>query len=121
MHSKLLDKVKLIGLAFGITILLLGSFWLADIYRVDFIRIFATWMALAFLVTVGWDLRSKIRNPGFVPFFLAWLGVHTALVAVVIGSSPWYYWLPLFTLELWVGYLLAFWLFGPPDRRDNGK
>ena len=101
--------------------LLLGSFWIGDTYHLGFVPIFIGWMALTFIATVGWDLRSNFKRLSFTVFFLAWLGIHTLVIVVVVGTTRWFYWLPLLMLELWVGYALAIWLFGSPRNPSAGK
>jgi hypothetical protein len=108
------DLGKLIAVALATVVSLVGSFWLGELWHIAFVPIFLSWMSVIFLATVGWDLRSKFRSPAFVVFFVAWLVMHLAVLTFVIGRLVWFYLLPALCIELWVGYTLAFHMFGLP-------
>ena len=112
--ERLLNLALLVNSALILVVLLLGSFWIGDRYHVGFVQLFLGWMSVAFVATVGWDLRNKFRRASFILFFLVWLGVHLLVLVLVVGGTAWFYWLPLLSLELWVGYSVAFQVFGPP-------
>ena len=118
--EKLLNLALLVSSALILVVLLLGSFWIGDRYHIGFVQLFLGWMSLVFVATIGWDLRNKFRRASFILFFLVWLGVHLLVLVLVVGRTAWFYWLPLLGLELWVGYGVAFRVFGPPaSRRSN--
>ncbi|MDP9263212.1 MAG: hypothetical protein M3O85_02705 [Acidobacteriota bacterium] len=98
-----------------------ASFLMADYYHVSPLWAFLGWLSLLFVVTVGKDLRSRFRSPAFVGFFLIWLTLHLLLTIFVVAYLHWIYWLPVTFLELWIGYTIAFWLFGlPPNPKEPG-
>ena|ERR1039457_625952 len=115
--EKLLDLALLVSSALTLVAFLLGSFWIGDLYHVGFVQLFLAWMSLAFVATVGWDFRNKFRRVSFCLFFLVWLGVHLLVLVFVVGRTAWFYWLPLLSLELGVGYTIALRVFGPPAKR----
>jgi len=92
------------------------AFWIADAHHVT-AGLFALVIALSFL-PVARPYRRKFGSPDFILFFVAWLMVHTLLSLLVLGYFGLLYYLPFVVLELWVGYVVAFWLFGPPP--DKG-
>jgi hypothetical protein len=92
------------------------AFWIADAHHVT-VGLFALVIALSFL-PVARPYRSKFGSRDFILFFVAWLLVHTLLSLLVLGYFGLLYYLPFVVLELWGGYMVAFWLFGPPP--DKG-
>jgi hypothetical protein len=91
-----------------------AAFILADAYHVNPLWLFLAWNSVGLVAAVGWGFRSHWKRPAFIAFFTVWLTVHAAVVTVLMGWVPIVYWLPLFFLELFIGYLFAYWLFGVP-------
>jgi hypothetical protein len=96
-----------------------SAFLLADKYDINEAWVFGAWAAVFFFIIVGWGYRSKFRNTTFVSFFLAWMLVHVLIYLLVLGYLGFLYYVPIVVLELWIGYTIAIWQFGPPafDRR----
>jgi hypothetical protein len=115
-HKALLDKLLLAGSALLVAGLGVGFFALADRYHIPPVWIFALGIGGGFIVAVGRSLRSKFRQPLFVVFFVAWLVIHTLVTLLVIKFLTILWVWPASFLELWIGYAVAFWLFGLPPR-----
>jgi Na+-transporting NADH:ubiquinone oxidoreductase subunit NqrE len=117
VRSKVFDRLSLPCTAIAVAVLGVAAFWTADSYGFSPAWVFAVGSGLAFFLTVGWGYRSKLRSPSFVTFFLAWMFVHVAVFLLVLGWQGFLYYLPLVIVELWIGYTVAIWLFGPPPSR----
>lgn len=76
--------------------------------------VFGAWAAVLFFLIVAWGYRRKFREPAFIVFFLAWLLLHVAVYVLVLGYLGFLYYIPIMVLELWLGYTVAIWQFGPP-------
>ncbi len=117
-RSKVVDVVLLIGASLFVAAAFTAAFWAADEYHVSPAWLFAAGAALIFFLVVGWGYRRKFRDPAFVSFFLAWALIHVLVYLLVLAylGFPWY--VPIAVLELWIGYTIAIWQFGPPP--DKG-
>ena len=69
-------------------------------------------------MVVGWGYRRKFRDPVFISFFVAWTLIHVLVFLLVLAYLGFLWYLPIMVLELWVGYTIAIWQFGPPP--DKG-
>jgi phosphotransferase system glucose/maltose/N-acetylglucosamine-specific IIC component len=114
-----LDFLFLAGSALFVAALLTASFWMADKYNINQAWLFAAQAAVFFFAAVGWGYRKKFRSPAFVRFFLAWLLLHVTLYLLVLGYLGLLYYVPFVVVEVWIGYALAIWLFGPPQARGD--
>ena len=116
--KRLLDRLALLGCALIFIAVMLAAFWLANKYRVQKAWVFGAGAAVSFFVFVGWGYRRKLRDPTFLSFFAAWTLVHVLVYLLVLAylGFPWY--IPIAMVELWVGYTIAIWQFGPPP--DKG-
>ena len=112
--NKLIDRLALLGAAVLLITVGGGAFLLADKYHVSEAWVFAAWAAAFFFVIVGWGYRRKFRDPIFVSFFLAWMMLHVVVYVAVLGYLGFLYYVPIVVLELWIGYTVAIWQFGPP-------
>jgi hypothetical protein len=117
LGKKLLDRLALVGSALLLSAVGTGVFLWADKHRVNVAWIFGGSMCLIFLRIVGWPYRSKFRSTTFIAFFVAWLLVHVGIYLLVLDYLGVLYYMPIVVLELWVGYTLAIWQFGPPPDR----
>ena len=115
--SKALDRFFLLIAAVAVAALGVAAFWIADDYHVNPAWLFAAGTGLVFFLVVGWGYRSKFRSLNFVMFFLAWMFVHVVVFLLVLGWLGFLYYLPFLIVELWIGYSVAIWLFGPPPSR----
>ena len=113
-----IDRLALLGAALLLIVVGSGAFLLAQKYNVGEAWVFGAWAALFFFLIAGWGYRSKFRNPAFVSFFLAWTLVHVLVYLLVLAYLGFLWYLPIVVLELWIGYAIAIWQFGPPP--DKG-
>jgi len=113
-RKRLIDRVALLGAALLLIALGGGAFLWADKHNVNGAWVFGGWAAAFFFAIVGWGYRRRFRDPAFVAFFLAWMLVHVALYLLVLGYLGLPFYIPIAVLELWIGYTLAIWQFGPP-------
>jgi len=117
-----LSALLLVAGAIMVAAIGVASFLMADYYRVSPLWVFLGWFSLLFIAAVGKDFRDRFRSPAFVGFFLAWLVVHLLVTIISVARLPWVYWLPAVFLELWIGYAVAFRLFGlPPNQKTPGS
>jgi hypothetical protein len=117
-RNRLVDLVLLVGTALLVAVFGLGVFWLADNFRLGTGSAFAVLVGPLFLVIVGRGYRSKLRDPGFIAFLLAWLIIHVAVFLLVLKYLGLLYYAPVVFLELWAGYALVIPRFGPPTRSE---
>ncbi len=113
--SKKLDFLLLLGASLFVTLAGTAAFWVADEHHVNPGWLFAVGSAILFFVVVGRGYRRKFRDPAFVSFFLAWLFLHVVIYLLVLGYLGFLYYIPIGVLELWIGYTIAIWQFGPPS------
>jgi hypothetical protein len=116
-RNKALDRLLLLAFAIVIAVLGVAAFWIADDHHVNPGWVIAAGAGVVFVLVVGWGYRSKFRSPGLIAFFTAWLFVHVGILLLVLGWLGILYYLPFLVAELWVGYMIAIWLFGPPPSR----
>ncbi|MBI3404725.1 MAG: hypothetical protein HY046_04640 [Acidobacteria bacterium] len=113
-RSKTNDSLLLLGAGLFVAVVPTAAFWLADVYHVSEVWLFALVGAAGFFVAVGWGYRSKFRSPAVVVFLAVWMLLHVAIYLLVLSYLGFLYYLPIMVLELWVGYAVAIWRFGPP-------
>ncbi len=114
----MLDLFLLLGASLCVAVVGTAAFWMAHEYHVDPAWLFGAGAAILFFVVVGWGYRSKFRDPAFVSFFLAWTLIHVLLYLLVLAYLGFLWYIPIAVLELWIGYTIAIWQFGPPP--DKG-
>jgi FtsH-binding integral membrane protein len=117
-RSKALDLLLLVSAGLIVAAASTAAFWIADERHISPGWLFAAGAALIFFLVVGWGYRRKFRDPAFVSFFLAWTLVHVLIFLVVLAYLGFLWYLPIMLLELWIGYMIAIWQFGPPP--DKG-
>jgi hypothetical protein len=59
---------------------------------------------------------KKLRMPAFAMFSAAWLLAHVCVFLVVLDYLGFLYYLPSLMAELFLGFMTAIWLFGPPTK-----
>jgi hypothetical protein len=115
-RSKAADFGLLLLAGILVATLSTGAFWISEEHHVNPAWLLSAWAAVGFLASVGRDYRTKLNSLAFALFFLAWLAVHILVYLLVLAYLGFLYYVPVVVLELWVGYTLAIWLFGPPPR-----
>jgi hypothetical protein len=114
----IVDKSLLVGSALLLAVLGIGTFALGDKYRVSPVWIMGLWLGILFVAAIGRHFRAKFRRPLFMVFFIAWFSMHLLIMLLAMSFLVFPLWIPLIFLELWIGYALAFRLFGlPPDKK----
>jgi hypothetical protein len=117
--SMVADRGLLIGSAVLVCVIGGAAFWLADDYHMNPLWVFLAMNSVGFIWVIGRRLRSHWKKPLFIVFLVAWVAIHTAVVVVLMAWVPLLYWLPLIAVELFVGFLAAYWLFGVPPPQQN--
>ena len=115
--KRLIDRLALLGAALLMIGLGGSAFLLAQKYHVSEAWVFGAWAAVFFFVIVGWGYRRKFRDPAFVSFFLAWMLLHVLVYLLALAYLGFLWYVPIVVLELWIGYTIAIWQFGPPADR----
>ena len=116
--KRLIDRLALLGSALFLIAVGGGGFLLAEVYHLSEGWVFGAWAAAFFFVIVGWGYRRKFRDPAFVSFFLAWTLLHVLVYLLVLAYLGFLYYVPIMVLELWIGYTIAIWQFGPPPDKS---
>ena len=111
------DKVALVASALLVCVVGVGAFWIATDYHVDSRGVFFVLNAVGFIVVVGRKFPDHWKAPSFVLFFIAWLVFHGLIAIQLAASVPILYWLPIFGVELFIGFLVAYMIFGVPANR----
>jgi hypothetical protein len=106
------DSLLLVASALIVCILGVGAFWIAGDSHTGPIWVFFGLNAIGFTVVVGRKFPNRWTTPSFVVFFLVWLLLHGIVATMLAASVPIIYWLPIFGVELFVGFLAAYLLFG---------
>jgi hypothetical protein len=117
-RSKALDFLLLIGASLIVAAVSVAAFWAVDARHINPTWLFGAGAALIFFLVVGWGYRRKFRDSAFVSFFVAWTLVHVLVYLLVLAYLGFFWYLPIVVLELWIGYTIAIWQFGPPP--DKG-
>jgi hypothetical protein len=107
------EKSLVVGVAVLVCATLLSTLWVADTHH-DSIWVLLVWNSIGLVAAVGWSLRRHWRKASFIAFFAAWLVLHAAVTTFLMGWVPILYWAPAIALELFVGYFIAYGLFGLP-------
>ena len=112
------DRVVLVASAMLVCVIGVGAFWIATDYQADTRWVFFGLNSIGFVAIVGRKFPNHWKTPSFILFFMGWLVIHGIVAITLAASLPVLYWLPIFGVELFVGFLTAYLLFGVPiDRR----
>lgn len=109
-----LDRLALFVAAILVALALNTVSWLTRIHHIDPRWWMGTFCALIFFLAVGWGYRSKFRGPRFILFFAAWTVMHVLVFLWAMQKLGVLGYLVIAAPELWIGYQIAIWLFGPP-------
>lgn len=119
-RGKLADLLLLIST--GIAVVAIGgaAFWVADDHNAT-VWLLAGCAALAFLVieAKSYGLK-KLRSAPFAAFSAVWLLLHVGVFLFVLAYLGFLFYLPFLIAELFVGFMAAIWLFGPPPKSQQG-
>jgi hypothetical protein len=108
------DKLLLVASAIVVCVIGVGAFWIAGESHTGPLWVFFGLNAIGFITVVGRKFPNHWKAPSFISFFLAWLLVHGIVATILAAAVPFLYWLPIFGVELFVGFLAARLLFGTP-------
>ena len=112
------DKLLLVSTAIVLIVVAGSTFWIAEDRGINPAWIFAAWLSVLFILSVGRSMRQKFSSPAFVVYFLGWLVLHVFVSFVLIGYG-WLLFSPIvYCLELALGYVIAARLFGPVRKRS---
>ena len=114
MPRKARDRLLLVATAVAVVV---GGLWtlvFMDRHKINVNWFFGVGAAALFIPVVGWGYRSKLRDPAVAAFMLGWLTAHVAIFVLTLDYLGLFYYFPLVILELWIGYTVAIWRFGPP-------
>ncbi len=112
------DKLLLVLAAILLIALAGSTFWIAEDRGINTAWIFAAWLSVLFILSVGRSMGQKFSSPAFVLYFLGWLVLHVFISLVLIGYG-WLLFSPIvYCLELALGYIIAVRLFGPVRKRS---
>jgi phosphotransferase system glucose/maltose/N-acetylglucosamine-specific IIC component len=116
-RSKALDFLLLLVASLCVAATIPAAFFVAKKHHINPGWMFGAFAAVLFFPVVGWGYRSKFRSAAFLAFFLSWTLVHAAVFVLVLDYLGLFYYPPIVVVELWIGYMIAIWQFGPrPDR-----
>ena len=113
-RNKVLDFFLLLGAGLFVAVVITAAFWVADERHVSPAWLFGAGAAVIFFAAVGWGYRRKFRDPAFASFFVAWTLLHVLVYLLVLAYLGFLWYIPIAVLELWIGYTIAIWQFGPP-------
>ena len=120
--SKFRDQALLFLAALAVCVIGGAIIWLGEIYHLSPLWWFLLCSSIVFIAVVGKNYRNQLRKPAFLAFMILWLFIHLVVFAVFLIYSSWMYWALLVPFELWVGYIVAYSLFGVlPEGKESEK
>jgi hypothetical protein len=114
-RSSFWDTVFLIAASLTVFVMSVAAYAVAGRYRVGPQWIFFGLNVIGFAAIVGRRFTPHWTNPKFIVFLLLWAALHAGLMITVGDAMEAIYWLPIFAGELFVGYFVAYLIFGLPD------
>jgi hypothetical protein len=108
------DRLLLVASAIIVCIIGVGAFWIAGDSHTGPLLVFFGLNTIGFTGVVARKFPNRWKTPSFILFFLAWLLLHGIVATMLAASVPILYWLPIFGVELFIGFLAAYLLFGVP-------
>lgn len=119
-HRKVVDKLLLVGTAVLVAGLSLVAGLICEEHHISPAWLLSFWAGVGFLIAIAktYGLR-KFRSPSFAAFSVSWLLAHVGVYLAVLAYLGFLYYFPFLVAELWIGYMIAIVLFGPPDRRSD--
>lgn len=104
----------LLASAILVCVIGVGAFWVATDYQADTRWIFFGLNGIGFVAVVARKFPNQGKDPSFILFFMVWLIAHGIIATTLAASLPILYWVPIFGVELFVGFLVADMMFGLP-------
>jgi|GEM_PF-3167333 len=116
-RGKVVDMLLLLGTALLVGGLSTGAALVSEAYHVSPAWLLAFWAGVGFLMIIGktYGVR-KLKSARFAAFSAAWLVIHVCVFLFVLGYLGFLYYLPFLVAELFLGFMTAIWLFGPPAK-----
>jgi hypothetical protein len=116
-RSKVIDLLLLVGTAFLVAALSTGAVLISEAYHVSPAWLLSFWAGVGFLGIIGKIYGArKLKSPRFAAFSAAWLVIHVCIFLFVLDYLGFLYYLPFLVAELFLGFMTAIWLFGPPAK-----
>jgi hypothetical protein len=116
-RSRAMDILLLIGAALLVAGLSTGAALISLAYNVSPAWLLSFWAGIGFLGIVGKTYGvQKLRSARFAVFSAAWLAIHICVFLIVLTYLGFLYYLPFLVAELFLGFMTAIWMFGPPAK-----
>jgi hypothetical protein len=116
-RSKVIDMLLLLGTALLVAALSTGAALISEAYHVSPAWLLSFWAGVGFLGIIGKTFGTrKLKSPTFAAFSAAWLVIHVCVFLFVLDYLGFLYYLPFLAAELFLGFITAIWLFGPPAK-----
>jgi len=111
------DMLLLVGTALLVAGLSTGAALTSEAYNISPAWLLSFWAGVGFLGIIGktYGVR-RLKSPRFAAFSAAWLVIHVCVFLFVLGYLGFLYYLPFLVAELFLGFMTAIWLFGPPAK-----
>jgi hypothetical protein len=118
-HGRVVDTLLLVGVALLIAALSAAAALVSEEHHLSPAWLLALWAGIGFFIIIGrtYGVR-KFRSPSFTLFSIAWLLMHVCVFLAVLAYFGFLYYLPFLVAELFIGFMAAIWLFGPPPDRS---
>jgi len=120
-RRKVVDMLLLLGTALLVAGLSTGAALVSEAYHVSPAWLLAFWAGVGFLMVIGktYGVRD-LKSPRFAAFSASWLVIHVCVFLLVLSYLGFLYYLPFLAAELFLGFMAAIWLFGPPAHGPRG-
>jgi hypothetical protein len=102
----------IVVVAILVCVFVVSAFWFANTHKVDPVWIFLAWNSILMVPLFVKNFGRQVKRPAFVGFLALWMFAHGVIVVSLMRWVPYAYWIPVFILELYAGYLASYWLFG---------
>lgn len=107
------DGLVVLGLALLLCVLLVGSFFVAVEYKINTLWVFFTWGSFAMVPFFVRAFRGHLRQGFTVPFLMLLAIIHGfVFMSLIKWHVPAVYWFPIFSIEFFLGFWLAYRFFG---------
>jgi hypothetical protein len=119
-RGKMVDMLWLLGAALLVAALSTGTALVSEAHHISPAWLLSFWAGIGFLMII-WNTYglNKLRSPNFAMFAAAWLLVHVCVFLLVLIYLSFLYYLPFLVAELFLGFMAAIWLFGPPAKGSS--